>query len=399
MVSIHCRFRNPDFTGVPVNGYMNLSVFRLNRCTGQSAKISFAAVYRNVEVCRTVIIIDCHSCCAPIPASGKCILAVSQNTLLVVTIGECRNGCADFSKCCNESSTGIGGECIFIVIQVQLWAKRIIRTIFFFPFYAEFGTIIERWNTRKCIQQHMNRSKMCLLIQLCINTFYVMIVYKVIKFQTLRTVAAHFIETLYGMSYFKIIVVVMTGIQSFVQMIVGNRVKSPFIDPAGIITMDHFAHQPEVRFHLICCVAQSLHKIKVQYIRRIQTNTVNIKFADPEANHIADIIFHFRITLIQFYKKIIAAPVFIGKTVIIFSISIKIHIAVPVAVTRLFSVGLNIFKCKKIAAGMIKYTVQNHPDTLSVAFFYKVGQIFIRSQAAVQLLIVRSFITMSHRFK
>ncbi len=63
-----------------------------------------------------------------------------------------------------------------------------------------------------------------------------------------------------------------------------------FIYPARIIAVDNFSHQPELRLHFICHRAQSLHIIKIQHIRRVETDSVDIKLAYPKTDHIADII-------------------------------------------------------------------------------------------------------------
>ena len=44
-----------------------------------------------------------------------------------------------------------------------------------------------------------------------------------------------------------------------------------------------------------------LHKIKIKHIRCVQSNTIHIKFTYPKTNHVTDLIFYFRIFLIQFY--------------------------------------------------------------------------------------------------
>ena len=240
---------------------------------------------------------------------------------------------------------------------------------------------------------------MCFIIQLGVDTFYVMVVHKIIQLQSIRTVTTHFIETFYGMRNFKVIVIVMSGIQGLMQMIVGDGMQGSFIDPADIISVNDLTHQPELWLHCIGCLTKSLHKIKIQNVCSIQTNTVNIECFHPETNHITDVIPYFRITLVQFHQKIIATPVLVGKTIVIFIVAVEIHIAVPVAVERIFTVLQNIFKCKKIASGVIEYAIQNDPDTLTVTFFYKINQVFIRTQTTVQLLIISCFVTMSHRFK
>ena len=240
---------------------------------------------------------------------------------------------------------------------------------------------------------------MRLVAQLGIDTFYIVVVHKIIQLQSFWPVAAHFIEAFYGMSDLKVVVIIVSGIQCLVQMIVGNGMKGSFVDPADVIAVDDLTHQPEFRFYFIGSLTQCLHKIKIQHIGSVQTDTVNIEFVYPETDHIADIVLNFRIALVQFYQKIVTAPVLIRESIVVFIVATEVHIAVPVTVAGVLPVGLNIFKCKKVTAGVIEYTVQNNTDALLMTFLYKMSQIFICAKTAVQFLVVCGFITMSYGFK
>ena len=198
---------------------------------------------------------------------------------------------------------------------------------------------------------------------------------------------------------FKVIVIVMSGIQGLMQVIVGNGMQGSFIDPADIISVNDLTHQPELRLHFIGSLTKSLHEIEIQYICGIQADSVNIECFHPETNYITDIIFDLWITLIQLYQKVVATPVLVGKTIVILIVAIEIHIAVPVTVAGILPVFLNILKCKKVSSGVIEYTIQNNPDAGSVTFFYKSSQIVVCTQATVQFLIIGCFVTMSYRFK
>ena len=100
------------------------------------------------------------------------------------------------------------------------------------------------------------------------------------------------------MSDFEIIVVVMTAEKSLVQGIIRNTVKSAAIYPSAVIAMDYFTHQPEIRFHFFGGTAKLLHEIKVKNICCIKTNSIYIKFRNPETDHIADIVLYIRIALV-----------------------------------------------------------------------------------------------------
>ena len=240
----------------------------------------------------------------------------------------------------------------------------------------------------------MNRCKMRFVAELGIDPFYIMIVHKIVKIQI-----THILQIFNGMCDFKIIMVVMPAVQGFMQSIVCYTVQSIAVNPTAVITVDNLSHEPEILFYFIGSTAQSMHKVKIQDICSIQTNTINIKFRHPETYHITDIILYFRIALIQFYQKIISSPVFVGKTVIILCVSAEIYIAIPVDIAGMFPVFLDIFKSKEITSGVIEDTIENHTDSFFMAGSYKVRKIFIGSQTGIQFLIICSFIAMSYTLK
>ena len=92
--------------------------------------------------------------------------------------------------------------------------------------------------------------------------------------------------------------VIVSAVKSLVKCIVCNTVKGAAIYPATVIAVDDFAHQPEIRLHFLSGAAQLFHKIKVQNVRSVKTDTIHIKFRNPETDHIADVVLHIRITLV-----------------------------------------------------------------------------------------------------
>ena len=128
---------------------------------------------------------------------------------------------------------------------------------------------------------------MCFLVELGVDSFHVMIVHKVIQLQTVRAVSTQAIKTLYRMCDFKVIMIIVPGIQSLMKLIIGDRVEGAFVHPSVVVPVDDLAHQPEFRLYFICHMAERLHIFKIQYV---QPDSVHVKFLHPEADDIADII-------------------------------------------------------------------------------------------------------------
>ncbi len=306
---------------------------------------------------------------------------------------------AGFSQSGDERSIWICFRCALIVGKGKGRTQGIIGKPLLLPFYPKFRAIVEGRDSRKGIEQHMDRHKMHLIAKFRINPLHVMVIHEIVKLQPVRPVAAHSIKALDRMGDLKIIMVVVAGIKGFMQMVIGNGMQSALVDPSGIIPMDHFPHKPKLGLHFVGHLAQGFHKIKIQYVCGIQPDPVHIELFDPKSDHVANIILHRRVVLVQFHQQIITAPVFIGKSIVIFIVPPKIHIAVPIFIRGIFPVPFYILKSKKITAGMVEHAVKNNPHPLFMALGYKIGQILVGTQPAVQFFVIRSFVPMADGFK
>ena len=231
------------------------------------------------------------------------------------------------------------------------------------------------------------------------DSIEIMVIREIIQSQSGRPASSHIIQTFHVMGDFKIIVIIMRRIQRFVQDKIGHRVEMFRIGPPDILSANDLSHQPEVRPDLVCLHSEFMHKAEIQYIRRVQPQSVDRKRIHPELHRLLVIANHLRIALVQFGQQIVSAPVFVAESVPVLIISGKIHISVPVPVPGRFTVFLQILKRKKLSARMIEYGIQNHPDSPAVALSDKKRQILIGSQPSVHFPVIRGLIPMSHRFK
>ena len=88
------------------------------------------------------------------------------------------------------------------------------------------------------------------------------------------------------MGNFKKVVIIQTGIEAFVQLVIGHRMKHFIIDPSRVFSVNNFSHQPEIFFHGSSGCTHLLHKLEIHYIGAVQTDSVNIKGINPITNHI-----------------------------------------------------------------------------------------------------------------
>lgn len=61
----------------------------------------------------------------------------------------------------------------------------------------------------------MYREELCLILQFCIDPFHIVVVHKIIELQSIWLVASHLIEAADRMCNFKIVVIVVPGVQCF----------------------------------------------------------------------------------------------------------------------------------------------------------------------------------------
>ena len=59
------------------------------------------------------------------------------------------------------------------------------------------------------------------------------------------------------------------------------------------------------------------------------------------------------------HEQVVAAPVAVGKTVIILVVAPEVHIAEPVLIAGVLAVGLQVFEGKEVPAHMVEHTVHN----------------------------------------
>ena len=107
--------------------------------------------------------------------------------------------------------------------------------------------------------------------------------------------------------------------------------------------------------------------MKIQYIGTIQADSINIKFIDPEADHVKQILSYLWILEIQAGKLKMILPGFIAKRISQGTLPVKADPLIPAGIGRIPSVLLNIPEGEKLAAGVVEYAVHNHADVRFVA--------------------------------
>ena len=158
--------------------------------------------------------------------------------------------------------------------------------------------------------------------------------------------------------------------------------------PAAVIPVDHLSHQPEIRLFCLCPSAQFFHEPKFKTIRTVQTDSVNAKFIDPEIHNAKQIFANRLVVKIQNCQIPAAMPGFVGKTIVIGRVSVKIDALIPVLIRRIPFFLPDIPKGKKISAGVVKYPIYNNLYSHFMCFLHKALKILIVPKPAVNLFVV-----------
>ena len=277
---------------------------------------------------------------------------------------------------------------VLVIVKIQRRTDRVIRAASHFrALDTKLGPVVNGRDARKGEEKRVHRNHVLLVLKLRIDSLDVMVVHEVVQPAALRTaVTVH--KTADCVRDLKEIVRIAARIQGLVELIIRHGVKVCLVDPPRIIPVNDLAHQPEIGLYLICRAAKRRHEIKVEHVSRVETEAVHIKFRHPEADDVADILLHLRISLIQLDEQVVAAPVVIGKAVVVLVIAPEIHVAEPVLVAALLAVLLQILKCEEIAADVVEHAIENDMHALVVAGLHKALQVFICPETRIELLVV-----------
>ena len=247
-----------------MNTYIDAFALDRNFLTGQSADIFRCISGREVHPSIVVIIVDSYDHAHTVQITGKSKLAVSKLQFCITSVAQSRGILSDLSKSGNQSCTWICFFRICVVCKNQGRSQAVIRGTFLASFNSKLRTIIDTWNSRKSIKKYMNRIKMRFIGQFGVDSFYIVIVNKVVQIKI-----SHVLEIFHCMCDLEIVMVIVSTVKSFVQSIVCDTVQCLAIYPAAVIAVDNLAHQPEIRFDFLGSTAECTHEIKIQDISGI----------------------------------------------------------------------------------------------------------------------------------
>ena len=167
------------------------------------------------------------------------------------------------------------------------------------------------------------------------------------------------------------------------------------VGPPAVIPVDHLAHQPEIGLEPLGEAAQVLHKAKVQHVGGVQPDAVDIKLFHPEPDGVEVVLLHCGVALVQLDQQVVAAPVGVGKAVVVLVVAPEIHVAEPVPVGRAFPVLLQVPEGEKAPAHMVEHPVHDHLLAAGMAGRHPGGELLVGAQAAVHPAVVHRIVAVA----
>ena len=110
-----------------------------------------------------------------------------------------------------------------------------------------------------------------------------MVVHKGVKRSSHRLQPPHIVGNL------EVVVIIVTGVECFVKLIVCHGMQHFRVYPAAVFPMDHLAHKPEIRLHGGSFFAELLHESEIQNICAVQPDPVDIEIVDPEPDRVEQV--------------------------------------------------------------------------------------------------------------
>ena len=129
-------------------------------------------------------------------------------------------------------------------------------------------------------------------------------------------------------------------------------------------------------------MSETAHKVVIQAVRHIQTESVNVKFFNPSAHAVQQIIGYGRILKVQLHQLIMSFPAFVPEAIVVAAVAVKADVK-PVFIWRIPFLFLHIAECPESSSYMIEYAVQHDADTMLMKCAADICKIFIRAKTTV----------------
>ena len=163
--------------------------------------------------------------------------------------------------------------------------------------------------------------------------------------------------------------------------------------------MNHLAHQPEFRLHLIREITECMLETHIEDIRAVEAETIDIEGIDPVLHHIDQVLSDGFTVKIQLRELPGTTPCTVVEAVAPWRAAIEADALVPVLIRAVPAILLDILKCEEAAAGVVEYCIDDDTDTIVVRSVHEVTEVFIGPESAIDGSIIRRVVAMTSGFE
>ena len=243
--------------------------------------------------------------------------------------------------------------------------------------HAELTAVIQGRMPRQSEHGEVAEGQMRLVLQLVRQPVHIMVFQKGIEASGDLQVSPQIVRNL------KKIMGIEARVNGLMQFIICHGVQCLRVHPAGILPVNHLAHQPEIRLPVCRTAPQILLKGQIQHIRTVQPQPVNIKFPHPEIHRGQQVLPDGSIGEIQLRQLPGTTPGAVAEGIPLGRAPAEVNALVPVPVRRHFPLLLYVPKSEKAPARVVEHRVHHHPDSKGMGLVHEVPEIRIAAQPPV----------------
>ena len=284
------------------------------------------------------------------------------------------------------------------LVQIQAGTQAVIRVVLVPSHDAVFTAVVNRRDTRHAVHQRVAQGQIPLISQRAGQTVNIVVVYEVIQRSTLIDAAVSELAV-DAVVDFKIVFVIVGGVDALIALIVGNAVQHLRVCPTLVVAVDDLTHEPEFRIAFLAEIMDAAEKVEVHAVCGIKANAVNVELVHPHAYGIDQIVTHVPVFQIQLYQVVVAVPALVPEVVAAGALSAEVQAGEPVAVLRGLSLFLYVLKCPEVPSHVVEYAVQDNADAVLVQFVTDVGEHLVGAQSAVNDAVVCGVIAVLYGFE
>ena len=144
--------------------------------------------------------------------------------------------------------------------------------------------------------------------------------------------------------------------------------------------------------------AQTADEVLIQTVGDIQTQAVDVKFLDPAADALEQVLDDLLVAQIQLDQLVVTFPALVPEAVVVVGIAVEIDVE-PVLVRGVPLFLLNVLKCPEAASDMVEHAVEHDADAFVVQDAAHFGKLFIGAEAAVDFSEIAGVVAVAVGFK